>query len=117
MTPTTILTLFASLWAVSAAIFASVVARRGSVGHLSKRFDTLQARLSQLEDATDAQTTALMNLRARLTMQATREKRRQPELTASSPPSGDASSDDDKARVRRELAAKLANGSIKPPGR
>ena len=63
-----------------------------------------------------AQESAIMNLRARLTMQATREKRRQGS-SDSSPPSENASTDEEKARIRRELSARLANGSIKPPGR
>lgn len=119
MTPITILTWLSSVLAVSAAITACIAVRRGSVAHLSRQYSTLLEAFDALKLTLNAQEAALMNLRARVTMQATREKRRALPGSVESSPQLDASpsADDDKARVRRELSARLANGQIKTPGR
>jgi hypothetical protein len=68
------------------------------IGHLRENLKALRSRV------------AMRELRAR--------KLEAPESSESLPPSGDGTlSDDEKARVRRELGAKLANGSLKPIGR
>lgn len=116
MTPITIVTWFASLLAVAAAITAYFAARRGLAGHQLMLYTQLQERFELLAATVATQETAIMNLRARLTMQATRSKRQE---RADLQPSSENSpaSDDEKARIRAELSAKLANGSIRPPGR
>jgi uncharacterized protein (DUF342 family) len=103
---TTFLTLFASSLAVLAAIIACVVTVRGLAALRLTRFDTLQARLSAAEDSIKQLDSAVMNLRARLTMQATREKRKQA-ASNDSLPASESDSADPKADVRRELT-KLA---------
>ena len=114
MTLITIATWFASGLAVSAAITACFAARRGSVGRLLTRFSALQARFEELADQVQVQETTLMNLRSRITMQATREKRLEARASNGSTPQSDDSS---KADVRKALGAQLANGTIKPIGR
>jgi hypothetical protein len=99
-----------------ASIFAWHVARSGSVGYLRDRFNTL-LQLSELHSDQIGTLQQQHNvLRSRLNMRELREKRRsEASTTQDSAPS--VTDEDAKAAVRRELSAKLANGSIKLPGR
>lgn len=108
MTSITIGMWFALALAVSAAITACAAAWFGSVAHLSRRFTTLQERFDELADALSSHDTAILNLRARVGMQATRAKRQNAQTPSpdSSQPSADAS-EDERARVRRELGRKI----------
>lgn len=112
MTLTIILTSFASLVAVLAAIFACRAAKSGSVASLSRRFASLQELFETHSDAIGALQENHKALRSRVAMRELRARK----IEAMDPPTPP-TDEDEKARVRRELSAKLANGSIKPIGR
>jgi len=121
---TTILTLIGLLLTPAAlclSIFALVAARRTLGPSLLKRLSALSTRVESLEadlDLLRQQNRAdLKRLHARLAMQKFRDKGQ----TSSESPSGTGSgledgsagnSEDDKARIRRELGIKLATGQL-----
>ena len=103
MTLATIATWFASALAVSAAITACAAAWFGSEARRSRQYTKLLERFEQLEEAVGSHDTAILNLRARLGMQATRAKRAGARDSTESSPQSGAPSDEEAARVRREL--------------
>jgi Spy/CpxP family protein refolding chaperone len=112
MNPLTFLLLFLSSVAVWAAITALRAAKSGWAGSHSRRLNTLQALFDEHSDQIGTLTEQLRTLRARVGMRELREKRQTAQELPAEP-----TSDDEKARVRRELGAKLANGELKPIGR
>lgn len=114
MSSLTTLALSLSLLAVVLSTGACLVALRGSGAHQSRLYAQLSERVSELTSQIETLVIAQRNLRSQVTMQAHRAKAKsEPEATA------EPTSDEDKARVRRELSARLARGelsAIKPGG-
>lgn len=116
MSKLTILTLLLSSAAVLLATFACFVASRGSGAHQSKLYEQQRERLQALTATVEAEAERLNSLRSRIGMLASQLKTQQ--VASAAPPStGLDASDEEKARARRELGAKLASGAIKTIGR
>lgn len=111
MTLITTFTLFLSLSAVSLATGAWLVMRRGSEASLLRRYEQLSIRLESIELLSEKLSRELRNDRASRNMAAGRARAAE-EYQSSVP------DETEKARVRRELGAKLARGMmpLKPAG-
>lgn len=103
----TSVTLFLSLLAVSVAIGAWLATRRGSEASLLRRYGLLSARLESCETLIEKLSAEIRNVRAARYMAAGRA-REQSEL-ANGPLTY---SEEEKARIRKELGAKLARGEL-----
>ncbi len=107
----TTFTLFLSLLGAFIAIGAWRATRLGSVHALSQRFALLSTRLESIELLSEKLTHELRNERAARNMAAGRRARadadRGDDLVPKAPVS-----DEEKARVRRELGAQLARGAV-----